>query len=151
MSAAVRSGFSILALVFFALNCYFLWFVDHIGKSGCKCAESWRRKYIEFMLAVFVILFLVGLLFPVNRYMVGILSLVYFGLVVAYIVITRQFIDSMSSARCTCATDSNAFWWLGAINTLQIIFLFIAVLFALMGLLFASSSSTKKSSSSKRR
>jgi hypothetical protein len=125
-----------------------LYFIDNLHSNGCQCAENWRRKYIEFMLAVFVILFIAGLVFPVSKYMVGILSLVYFILVVAYIVITRQFIDSLTAAHCTCATDSNAFWWLGAINILQIVALFIGVLFALLGLLFTSS---KKSSYSKRR
>ena len=91
MSAAVRSGFSIFALIFFLLNVWFLYAVDKLGKNGCKCAEGWRRSFIEFMLAVFVILFIVGLIFPIGTYMVGILLFVYFAFFVAYIIITRQF------------------------------------------------------------
>ena len=148
MSAVVRSGFSLLALIFFALNVWFLYAVDKLRKGGCQCAESWRRNFIEFMLAVFVILFIAGLVFPVNKYMVGILGLIYFGLVVAYILITRQFIDSLYASHCTCA-ETDAIWWLGLINIVQIVFLFLGVLFALLGLLFHSRS--KGSSSSRRR
>lgn len=149
MSAAVRSGFSILALIFFALNCWFYYAIDKMQKNGCKCAEGWRRNFIEFMLAVFVILFIVGLIVPVNRYMVGILALLYLGLVVAYIVITRQFIDSMYATDCTCA-ETKALWWLGFINVVQIVFLFIAVLIALLGLLFRGRGKTLSSSSRRR-
>lgn len=135
MSAAVRTAFSIIALIFFALNCWFVYSIDKLQKVGCKCAEGWRRSFIEFMLAVFIVLFIAGLIFPVGKYMIGILAVVYFALVVAYIVITRQFIDSMHDTNCTCA-DTNAIWWLGFVNIAQIIFLFMVVLFMLIAILF---------------
>ena len=148
MSAIIRTVFVVLSLVFFALNVWFLYFIDHLDNRGCQCAEGWRRKFIEFMLAVFVLLFLIGLFFPIGKYMGGIVALVYFALVVAYIVIVRQFIESLTTSGCKCATDTNAFWWLSAINILQIVVLFLAVLLMLMAILFtgkiAPSSSNKR-------
>ena len=149
MSAAVRSGFSIFALIFFLLNVWFLYAVDKLGKNGCKCAEGWRRSFIEFMLAVFVILFIVGLIFPIGTYMVGILLFVYFAFFVAYIIITRQFIDTMYSTDCTCA-ETAAIWWLGLINIIQIIWLIIAVILVLMALLFMTKGKYAKPSSRRR-
>lgn len=151
MSAAVRSFILVLSLVFFALNCWFLYYIDHLQKKGCKCAESWRRSFMEFMLAVYVVLFLVGLIFPINHILVGFLLIAYAILVVTYIVITRQFIDLMSESNCTCATDSEAFWWLGFINIINIVVLFIIVLFALIGILFLSPARSSPARFTKRR
>lgn len=134
------------------LNSYFLWFLSHLSGKNCECSHSWRRKFLEYSLALFISLVILSLVGITAEGMGGILgavlSLILLGVDLAYIIITRQYIDELSNTRCTCATHKTAYEALNLWNILQILLLVFCVVSCIFVVLF--SRPVGRSSSSRR-
>lgn len=135
MFLVIRLLMILLALAMFALNIWFLVYIDRLKRTGCQCAEGWRRTFMEFMLYVLILLFVVSFFVPNWAMALPIVFAVYVVLIIFYIVVTRQFIEQIVASNCKCA-DTDALWWLSLINNIQVVGLFLVVLAFLMALLF---------------
>ncbi len=123
--AIVRVLGALLSVAMIALNGLFLYYMDQLEHSGCKCANNWRRSFAEGTLALFVILGLVSLFgYTVTNPWVRMLTLL---LYVAYVVITRQFIHMVKSKNCSCA-ESKTLTVLNIVNYVQIALLCFGLL-----------------------
>lgn len=116
----------VVAALFVALNAIFLYYVYGLAKHGCKCALGWRRSFIEVSLVLFVALGAAGLLGFSTDGNVG-LSVLVMALSVAYVLVTRQFVDHVREHECECA-QSPVFNVLNVVNLVQIVVLAVVAL-----------------------
>ena len=127
----MRIVFLLLNLGIVVLNAYFLYYVYQIEESGCRCALGWRRSFIEVSLGLFVIMGIVGLVVDWEDHFMW-LSALYNGLIIAYLFVTREYINDMKSHHCDCA-QTKAFGVLNVVNIIGL-FLLAVTLLALLGL-----------------
>lgn len=134
MALAIKLIVLFISIGFFALNVWFLTYVYELEKKGCKCAMGWRRQFMEFTLALIVLLTIVGLFinWPANFMW---LALAYQALIIVYIFVTRGFINDMNESRCDCA-HTDAFKWLNVVNIIQLVYLAIIFTILLMSVVF---------------
>ena len=127
----MRFIFLLLNVGIVILNAYFLYYVYQIEATGCKCALGWRRSFLEVSLALFVVVGIVGLVVDWQDHFMWLAAL-YNGLIIAYIFVTREFINDMRAHTCKCA-QTEAFDILNVVNIIGLFMLGIT-LFSLLGL-----------------
>jgi hypothetical protein len=125
----LRTIFLLLNLGMIVLNAYFLFYVHKIERDGCKCALGWRRSFLEVSLVLFVLMGIVSLVVDWEDHFMW-LSALYNGLIIAYLFVTREFINDMRSQSCQCA-QTKAFEVLNIVNIIAL-FLLAAMLFGLV-------------------
>ena len=108
------------------LNAYFLFYIYQIEKEGCKCSLGWRRTFIEVSLGLFVLMGILGLAVDWGEHFAW-LSALYNGLIIAYIVVTRDYINEIRSHHCQCA-QKKAFEVLNVVNIIGLFLLGVALL-----------------------
>lgn len=121
-SAWVSIAWSIAMI---ALNAFFLNYAYQLGHHGCTCAQTWRRKYIEFTLVLFI---LVGAASLVGwRSHVPWVGMLLLAVTIAYVVVTRLFIEDVQDKKCECA-QTIAFDALNIVNIINMVSLGIVAL-----------------------
>jgi TRAP-type mannitol/chloroaromatic compound transport system permease large subunit len=130
----VRVVFVVIGLGMIALNSWFLYYVDQLERSGCKCAMGWRRSVMEAALALFVLAALVGLFVNWQTHF-PLLALLYMSIVLTYIFVARNFIMEIKETHCDCA-QSDAFKVLNVVNWIQLFFVAVLVLTLLLKMAF---------------
>lgn len=116
----------IITIVFTVLNALFLYYVYQLHNQGCKCAMDWRRTFMEFSLAIFLLFNVATILFtPLKMpwWLVVILNC----FTIAYVIITRQFVNKMKRDECACATHNVVFQTLDYFNMFQIVLVVVLV------------------------
>lgn len=133
--AVFRAMMVVLSVAMLAINAYFLYYMDRLERDGCKCAQGWKRTFVEgsliLWLASAVIHIFVGL--DSTWFWVGpIVQLV----ILANIFVTRAFIMQIKSGQCACA-KTDAFKLLNIVNGVQLGFLAAALLIIIIVLVGA--------------
>ena len=126
----------IAVLAIAALNAYFLYHVDRLERTGCKCAYGWQRGVMEVTLALFVIAGIIGIFINwQSHFPVLAIIMVFAGLL--NVVVTRDFLMRVKSADCKCAETApfkvlNVWNWvligLYALWVLYVVWLLIVML-----------------------
>ena len=131
---ALRAFFMALSVGMIVLNAYFLYYTYQLDKPGsaCLCSLGWRRSFIEASLLMFVVVGIVGLVVDWEDHFLW-LSALYYGVIVAYLLVTRDFIRKMEHTQCGCA-ESRAFQLLNVVNVVGLFVLGVAI-FALVALM----------------
>ena len=138
-----------LSFLFIALNAWFLYYVEELKKQGCQCAMGWRRTFVQASLMVFLVFGVLGLFmnwsrhFPWLVFLLNLISL-------AYIVVTREFIEQVKASHCTCA-ETDAFDVLNWLNMFQIIMLVAVVIMFIIALITVASIKRKGGKAGKAR
>lgn len=130
----IYAVYIIIALLFTALNAYFLYYIDELAKKGCQCALGWHRTFMQVSLVVFILWELTMLVFRVQSRWLSIFMLA-FGFI--YIVVTRMFIHKIKQHSCMCA-ETRAFTILDYYNMAVIILLAVYAIVIVVGLLAGS-------------
>lgn len=103
---------SVLALAFVAVQIYILHYIFQLETIGCKCARDFRRTYAQvYLISSFVVpLIQAGIAASATERTVHIvrlvqliISLLWLGAGVAYIVFVWQYISRMRSIKCACS------------------------------------------------
>lgn len=127
----VRLLFLVVNVGIVILNSYFLYYVYQIDADGCDCALGWRRSFIEASLVLFVVMGIVGIVVDWEDHFVW-LSAIYQGLIIAYIIVTREFINEMRSHACRCA-QTRAFEVLNVVSIIGLFLLGVSLLALVCG------------------
>jgi FtsH-binding integral membrane protein len=115
---------TIWAIAMICLNAYFLNYVYELEKGKCECSLTWRRKFIEATLVVFLVLGAANLI-GWSVAFVPLLSVLMLVVSVVYVVITRQYINDISHTHCKCA-ETTAYKVLNVVNIINIVILVLA-------------------------
>lgn len=119
----------LLSVAMILLNAWFLYYMDRLERDGCKCAQGWKRSFIQFSLMVFIAL-------AVLSYFVNVRGGKWFGIglmlqaiTIAYVLVTREFIHDIKEDHCLCA-ETPAFKVLNFVNIVQLLILGVSILYA---------------------
>lgn len=121
-------------LLLLALHAYFLNYMDRLRARGCACALGWQQRFIEATLVVFVIATLVHLGMVLTGSMqhrsgpYEVVQALLFALMVAYVVVSRMFLQRMAKIDCTCARGVAY----DALNVVNAVYIAALVLYALL-------------------
>ena len=121
----MRLFFVLLGITMFLLNAWFLYYMDRMERDGCKCAQGWKRSFMQFSLIAFLSMAVVSLFINVSGHWLGV-SVLFQALTIAYVIVTRSFISDVKSDHCQCA-ETKAFRVLDLVNMIQLVLLGIAL------------------------
>jgi hypothetical protein len=121
LQAALRLFFVLLGAAMFLLNAWFLYYMDRLERDGCKCAQGWKRTFIQISLIAFLFMALVSIFVNVEGHWF-VVAVLFQALTISYVLITRQFITEIKSEQCLCA-ETPAFKVLDVVNMAQLVLL----------------------------
>ena len=130
MLLLMRILFVALGIAMFLLNAWFLYYMDQLERSGCKCAQGWKRTFIQFSLIAFILMAVVSTFVNVDGHWFGI-AVLFQALTIAYVIVTRSFIVEVKSDKCLCA-ETKAFRVLDIVNMIQLVLLGVSLVAALI-------------------
>ena len=125
LPAAIRILSVVVSLGIIALNSVFLYYTYELEQNGCECAMNWRRRFMEMCLFLFVALGIANLLGWRENVWVWLL---FAALFVAFVIVTREFVNLMKSKSCACAQRSDVFKVLDVWNMFLIFWLVLVVI-----------------------
>jgi hypothetical protein len=131
------AGRAVNAIVLFSwliLDAIFLYYVDHIRRTGCVCAMGWKRTFMQVALIAFIasyLLMIIGWRASTRAMRVLIHSFLVI-LSVAFIAVTRSFINDIKRSDCACARTT-VYSILNIINYLRIALLIIGFVVVVIG------------------
>lgn len=129
------------AILLGVLNALFLYYIYQLSNRGCKCADDWRRTFMEFSLAVFLIFNVVNIFIsPIKMPIFLAVAFVLFSII--YIIIARQFVNRMKREVCDCATHSIVFKTLDYFNMFQIVGLVLGVVILVIAVIVSGTTTS---------
>ena len=134
---------TIIAVAMLVLNSIFLYYTYELQQKGCTCALTWQRKFMEVTLFLFIIINVLNIVGW--NYTSPWIKLFMVLVTVAYVVVTRQFIQDVKNKQCTCA-DTRAYDVLNVVNYIQIALLVISLVLLVFSMIFISTAINKLSS-----
>jgi hypothetical protein len=114
---AVHAASVVISLAMITLNGFFLYYAYDLERTGCRCALDWRREFMVGSLFLFIALGIAELFgWSGNTWV----SMIRGVVIIAYLIITRQFISMIDKKDCDCA-ETRTYNVLNVVNIVQLV------------------------------
>jgi len=100
-SQLLNTGIQLTGIVLWGL---ILKYIIDLDSLGCKCADNWQRKFIEYYIIFSIVISILHIV-NFNMYIPPAVLTLYFITAVVFVAIVYQYIQGLKTANCQCSND----------------------------------------------